>query len=113
MRALLLIPFLLAGTGLAAAADIAAGERLWLQTHPADNGQPRSCATCHGKDPRLPGRHARTRKPIDAMAPTVNNERFTDEAKVEKWFKRNCKWTWGRECTAQEKQQIRAWLHSF
>ncbi len=37
------------------------------------------------------------------MAVSVNPERFTKTKKIKKWFKRNCKWAWGRECTAQEK----------
>lgn len=37
------------------------------------------------------------------MKPAVNPERLVDAKKIEKWFLRNCKWTFGRECTAQEK----------
>jgi hypothetical protein len=47
------------------------------------------------------------------MAPSVQPERFTDPAKVDKWFTRNCKWTWGRLCTAQEQRDIQAYLYSF
>ncbi|HCS12500.1 MAG TPA: hypothetical protein DIW28_01710, partial [Zetaproteobacteria bacterium] len=42
-------------------------------------------------------------KRIEPMAPSVNPERLTDPAKIEKWFGRNCEWTIGRDCTAQEK----------
>ena len=63
----------------------------------------RSCTTCHGTDQAKPGRHQRTGKVIESMAPSVNPQRLTDVAKIEKWFVRNCKWTLGRECSAQEK----------
>jgi hypothetical protein len=70
---------------------------------PGSAGQPRSCVSCHGETLASEGRHVRTRKRIAPLSPSVNPERLTDAAKIEKWFLRNCKWTWGRECTAQEK----------
>ena len=39
----------------------------------------------------------------EAMAASVTPARYTDPAKVEKWFKRNCTEVLGRVCTAQEK----------
>jgi mono/diheme cytochrome c family protein len=105
---------LVAGLGQAApAGDPAAGKSAWQREVPAGNGQPRSCATCHGSDPTRPGKHVRTGKRIAPMAPSVNRERFTDPAKVAKWFTRNCKWTWGRECTAAEQADIKAYLYNF
>lgn len=83
----------------------AAGKALWLQDN---NG--RSCATCHGSDPAQPGKHQKTGKPIEPMALHANPERFTDAAKTEKWFLRNCRWTLGRECSAQEKGDVITWL---
>jgi hypothetical protein len=62
-----------------------------------------SCASCHTDDPRLPGRHAVTGKTIKPLAPAADSERFTDPAKTEKWFGRNCKEVVGRECSAGEK----------
>lgn len=81
-----------------------AGQRMW-QKKVVDpkSGQPRSCATCHGQNLHAAGKHARTGKVIKAMNPSVNPERLGDAKKIRKWFKRNCKWTWGRECTPQEK----------
>jgi len=82
------------------------GEMLW-------NSQPyqgRQCAACHGPDLTQTGRHQRTKKPIEPMAPSVNGKRYTDLKEVEKWFTRNCKWTWGRECTAQEKGDLLEYL---
>jgi cytochrome c553 len=62
-----------------------------------------SCTACHTDNPRNPGRHVVTGKTISPLSPAVNPERFTDQAKVEKWFKRNCKEVVGRACTAAEK----------
>ena len=69
-----------------------------------------SCASCHGETPTAAGRHARTSKAIKPLAPSANPERFTDVAQVEKWFRRNCGDVLKRECTAQEKGDILAWL---
>jgi hypothetical protein len=86
--------------------DFDRGERLW-------NNQPyegRQCAACHGVDLTRNGRHERTQKPIKPMAPSVNTSRYMDLQEVEKWFTRNCKWTWGRECTPQEKGDLLEYL---
>ena len=88
-------------------ANPTAGEKLWYMS----NGD-RSCTTCHGNTPADQGQHVKTRKLIKPMAPTVNLERFQDLKKIEKWFLRNCKWTYGRVCTPQEKTDILSWLAS-
>jgi len=62
-----------------------------------------SCAACHTDRPGNPGRHAVTGKPIAALSPAVSPKRFSDPAKIEKWFKRNCKEVLGRGCTPAEK----------
>ena len=49
-------------------------------------------------------------KVIKPLSPNANPARFTDEAKVDKWFKRNCNDVLGRECTTQEKADVLAWL---
>ena len=87
-------------------ADAARGQAFF--THP--HGQEWSCSSCHGKTPTQEGRHAGTGKTIAPMAPAFNAERFTDPAKAEKWFRRNCKDVAGRECTAAEKADVLAWL---
>ncbi len=56
------------------------------------------------------GKHNRTGKMIKPISPTVNPERLTDIKKIKKWLLRNCKWTFGRECTTQEKGNILLWL---
>ncbi len=62
-----------------------------------------SCASCHTDSPKNMGKHAKTNKVIEPMAPSVNPKRFTDAAQVEKWFKRNCNDALARACTTQEK----------
>ena len=93
----------------AAAFHEASGLALW-QTQ---GTQGRTCATCHGEDLRHAGKHATTQKPIEPMAPSANVTRYADASKVEKWFLRNCKWTWGRECSAQEKGDLLQYLRSL
>ena len=93
--------------------SVAEGEGLWNRTFvDGGTGQERSCALCHTSDPRQGGKHAKTGKPIEPMAPSVNPERLTDNRKIAKWFKRNCKWTLGRECTTQEQGDVLAFLRS-
>ncbi len=69
-----------------------------------------SCATCHTDDPAAQGKHSETDKLIKPLAPAANEERFTDMKKVAKWFKRNCNDVLDRECTAQEKGDVLAYL---
>jgi hypothetical protein len=69
-----------------------------------------ACASCHGDAPKAHGKHATTGKDILPMAPVANAQRFTDAAKVEKWFKRNCSDVLKRACTATEKGDFIAYL---
>lgn len=75
-----------------------------LHTQAFTGGKPDTpaCTSCHGKDTRGTGKTP-TGKTIDAMAASVTPARYTDPAKVEKWFKRNCTEVLGRVCTPQEK----------
>jgi hypothetical protein len=79
----------------------------------AKHGKDWSCSTCHTATPTVDGKHASTGKVIAPMAPAFNPERFTDAAKTEKWFRRNCNDVVGRECTAAEKADLIAFLLSF
>jgi len=69
-----------------------------------------SCASCHTDNPAAQGKHAKTGKVIKPLAPAANAERFSDMAKVEKWFKRNCNDVLERVCTPQEKGDVLAYL---
>ncbi len=71
-----------------------------------------SCSTCHTSDPRSVGRHVVTKKDIKPFSPVANPARFTDEAKVEKWFRRNCRDVLQRECTPAEKGDVLTFLLS-
>lgn len=81
------------------------GQKLWESDN---NG--RSCTTCHTTSVKNTGKHQKTGKLIKPMAPSVNPKRLTKKRKVKKWLLRNCKWTFKRECTAQEKGDILMWL---
>ena len=94
-------------------ADAQQGKALWQKTFMAKGEfTSRSCASCHTQDLTQPGKHIKTNKPIKPMASAVNPQRLTSVKKINKWFKRNCKWTLGRECTAQEKSNILVYIEN-
>ena len=76
----------------------------------AKHGGEWSCASCHTENPVALGKHAKTGKVIDPLAPSANAERFTSPKKVDKWFKRNCNDVLSRICTPQEKGDMLAYL---
>lgn len=84
----------------------ARGEQFFKSTH----GNNWSCSTCHTANPASPGKHAKTSKVIQPLAPAANQARFTDPAKVEKWFKRNCNDVLDRTCTPLEKGDVLTFL---
>ena len=86
--------------------DAERGKLFFNSTH----GNDWSCATCHTSNPASSGKHAKTDKVIDPLAPAVNAERFTDLKKVNKWFKRNCGDVLDRECTSLEKGDVLTYL---
>ena len=57
-----------------------------------------------GGSKRVPGKNIRP------LAVAANAERFSDPAKVEKWFGRNCKEVVGRACTPAEKADFITYL---
>lgn len=69
-----------------------------------------SCASCHGAPPVSRGKHASTGKAIEPLAPAANPIAFTQTAKVDKWFRRNCNDVAKRECSASEKADVMAYL---
>ena len=87
-------------------ASISRGEQFFNSKH----GKEWSCASCHEIPPNHDTKHIVTGKVIKPLAPSANSARFTDEAKVDKWFKRNCNDVLGRECSAQEKADVLSWL---
>lgn len=87
-------------------ASASAGQTFFSEKH----GKDWSCSTCHTTNPLATGKHATTGKAIAALAPAGDTARFTDAARTEKWFTRNCNDVLGRECTASEKANVLAWL---
>lgn len=79
-------------------------------TAPRRNDFGWSCSTCHDRVPTGKGRHALSDKAIAPLAPAFNPERFTDMKKTDGWFRTNCKDVLARDCTAQEKADLLAWL---
>jgi len=93
--------------------DANAGKILWLTLFESNDGGPsRSCSSCHTKDLIRAGKHMKTGKIIEPMSPSINQERLSDYKTVEKWFKRNCKWTMGRECSPQEKSDFIGYINA-
>jgi hypothetical protein len=78
------------------------GAAFFAATHTGGKPDTPSCTTCHGTSPQEPGK-TRAGKVIAPLAMSKTPERYTDAAKVAKWFERNCMSVLGRECTAVEK----------
>ena len=93
------------------AASAARGEKLFRAKSNAGKTAD-GCTACHTDNPKAPGQHVKTHKGIDPLAPVAQKDRFTDPAKVEKWFKRNCQEVLARACTAQEKADFAAYMIS-
>lgn len=89
-----------AGPGFKASAE--RGRELFVKQWGVSERAP-ACTSCHGKDLHAEGKHVKTGKRIEPLAPAVNPERFTSVKQVAKWFKRNCTEVMGRECSAAEK----------
>jgi hypothetical protein len=85
------------------------GQELFISSH----GRDWSCSSCHTADPTALGKHVKTKKVIEPIAPVANSERFTDTAKTEKWFRSDCGKVLGRECTPEEQADVLAWLFSL
>lgn len=86
--------------------DASRGQRFFESRH----GGEWSCATCHGAPPSANGKHASTGKTLAPLAPAFNAQAFTDTARINKWFKRNCGDVLSRECTPAEKADVMAYL---
>lgn len=79
------------------------GEALFRGSFSGGDARTPSCMSCHTADPRQPGRNAKTGRPIDPVAVSVDPRRYTDAAQVDKHFARDCKSVLGRDCTALER----------
>ena len=85
-----------------------AGEAFYKNKHGGDW----SCSSCHTDNPAAEGKHTVTGKLIQPLSPNANAARFSDTAKVNKWFKRNCNDVLKRECTPEEKGNLLTYLLS-
>lgn len=102
---------ILAGYARQAAADdpafsgfsAARGEELFRTRRAGGDARTPACTACHTEDPRSQGRNAKTGRPIEAVAVSVDPERFTDIDEVEEQFRRDCDAVLGRACTPLEK----------
>lgn len=88
------------------------GRAFFLAHHSGGNADTPSCSTCHTKDPRNEGQTT-VGKSIAPMAVSRTPKRFTDLAKVEKWFRRNCDTVMGRACTPKEKGDFITFMSSI
>ena len=87
------------------------GEKFWNKTFSGKAPfSERSCKSCHSTNLKNKGEHIRTGKILKPMAPSINKSSLSKVKKVNKWFKRNCKWTTGKECSAQQKADILAFI---
>jgi hypothetical protein len=93
-------------------ANAARGEKLFRSKFSGGKNAD-SCTACHTDNAKAVGSHVKTNKVIDPLAPVAQKDRFTDPAKVEKWFKRNCNDVLGRACSAQEKADFTAYMISI
>ena len=87
------------------------GAQFWQAQHAGGKPDTPACTTCHTKNPTAEGQ-TRAGKAIAPMAVSRTPDRFTDAAKVEKWFDRNCNTVLGRACTATEKGDVITYLSS-
>lgn len=92
--------------------NAASGKSFFMGTHSGGKPDSTSCTACHTTNLAGPGK-TRAGKEIAPMAASVSPKRYTDRAEVEKWFKRNCSDVLGRECSAQEKSDVLAYLLSL
>lgn len=91
--------------------DAAAGKAFFFARHTGGGAETPSCTSCHTDNIAKPGQ-TRAGKTIDPMAASVQPDRYTDLAKVEKWIGRNCNSVLGRDCTAKEAGDVISWLAS-
>lgn len=91
--------------------DAAAGKAFFFAKHVGGGPETPSCTSCHTDNILKPGQ-TRAGKTIDPMAASIQSDRYTDLAKVEKWIGRNCNSVLGRDCTAKEAGDVISWLAS-
>ncbi|MGA7178332.1 MAG: DUF1924 domain-containing protein [Thiobacillaceae bacterium] len=99
-----------AGAGFRPSAN--RGEKFFHAKNHLPNGEIATCMDCHTENLKATGK-TKAHKDIEPMAPVINAKRITDPAKVEKWFRRNCRDVLGRVCTPEEKADFIVFLLSI
>lgn len=89
------------------------GQRLFTQRFTGKSSLFESCTDCHGTTPTKRGKDGVSEKAIEPLAPAANPKRLTDPNKVDNYLRINCKDVVGRDCSAQEKADVLAWLISL
>lgn len=89
----------------------ARGQTLHTQAFAGGKADTPACTSCHGATPRSSGRTP-AGKAVEPMALSLSPSRYSDAAKVDKWFTRNCRDVLGRECTPREKGDWLSFLFS-
>jgi hypothetical protein len=87
------------------------GKAFFMADHTGGKPDTPACTSCHTRDVTKAGQ-TRAGKAIDPMALSRAPDRYSDPAKVEKWFGRNCNSVLGRDCTPAEKGDVLTWLVS-
>lgn len=95
-----------------AAGSAARGQQLFMGQFTGGKPDTPSCTSCHTTNLKARGQ-TRAGKVIEPIALSANPSRFTDPEFVAKWFRRNCNSVLGRECSAQEKADVLAYLTSI
>ena len=90
--------------------DAKRGEAIFTSVHKSKKAQDISCTTCHSTNLKNSGQNINTNKPITALAPSINAERVTDVAEVEKWLRRNFNDVFAREGSALEKGDVLTYI---
>lgn len=80
----------------------ARGQTLHTHNFAGGKADTPACTSCHGATPRSSGRTP-AGKAVEPMALSLSPTRYSDAAKVDKWFTRNCRDVLGRECSPREK----------
>lgn len=89
--------------------DASLGKKMWDQKF----YKGRSCSSCHTNNLNDSGLHVKTKKIIKPLSPTKNAKRLSSTKKINKWLKRNCKFTFNRECTLDEKINFIEYIKTY
>ena len=90
--------------------DAKRGESIFTSKHVGKKAQEVACTSCHTVNLKQSGSNYTTNKTIAPLAPSVNTQRLTDVAEVQKWLRRNFNDVYNREGSALEKGDVLTYL---